>query len=96
MDIIIIPIIIIFIIIKGSTPCRKRTPAKGVWQKGDKRETKIRKSDPKVTERVPKTKKSDRPPFADLLLRHPEFWIQSLFGEAILDSTLIVFKNPLL
>ena len=31
-----------------------------------------RKSDQKVTERVPKTKRSDRTPFADLLLRHPE------------------------
>ena len=30
------------------SPCRKRSPAKGVWQ---------RKSDQKVTERVPKTKK---------------------------------------
>ena len=32
----------------------------------------IRKSDRKVTESVPKTKKSDRTPFAALLLRHPD------------------------
>ena len=36
----------------------------------------IRKSDRKATERVPKTK-SDRTPFADLLLRHSEFLGQS-------------------
>ena len=55
------------------SPCRKRSPAKGVWQKGDeKSDRNIRKSDQKVTERVPETKKSDRTPFADLLLRHPE------------------------
>ena len=49
---------------------RNWSPAKGGWQKSDRR---IRKSDQKVTERVPKTKKSDRTPFADLLLRHPKF-----------------------
>ena len=54
-------------------------PQKGVRQKEfgkkvtKKSDRSIRKSDQKVTERVPKTKKSDRTPFADLLLRHPEF-----------------------
>ena len=51
----------------------KRSPAKGVWQKSDEKSDKsVRKSDRKVTESVPKTKKSDRTPFAALLLRHPE------------------------
>ena len=56
------------------SPCRKRSPAKGVWQKSDKQKSdkSVRKSDRKVTESVPKTKKSDRTPFAALLLRHPE------------------------
>ena len=52
------------------SPCRKRSPAKGVWQKSDeKSDRSIRKSDRKVTESIPKTKKSDRTPFAALLLR---------------------------
>ena len=56
-----------------SSPCRKRSPAKGVWQKSDeKSDRSVRKSDRKVTESVPKTKKSDRTPFAALLLRHPD------------------------
>ena len=39
------------------SPCRKRSPAKGVWQKSDeKSDRSIRKSDRKVTESVPKTK----------------------------------------
>ena len=52
--------------------------AKGVQQKesGKKRkksDRSVRKSDQKMTKRVPKTKKkSDRTPFADLLLRHPD------------------------
>ena len=55
------------------SPCRKRSPAKGVWQKGDEKSHKsVRKSDRKVTESVPKTKKSDRTPFAAVLLRHPD------------------------
>ena len=55
------------------SPCRKRSPAKGVWQKSDEKSDKsVRKSDRKVTESVPKTKKSDRTPFAALLLRHPD------------------------
>ena len=56
------------------SPCRKRSPAKGVWQKSDeKSDRSIRKSDRKVTKSVPKTKKSDRTPFAALLLRRPDF-----------------------
>ena len=56
------------IISKNESPCRKRSPAKGVWQKSDEKSDKsVRKSDQKVTESVPKTKKSDRTPFADLL-----------------------------
>ena len=56
-----------------NSPCCKRSPAKGVWQKSDeKSDRSVRKSDRKVTESVPKTKKSDRTPFAALLLRHPE------------------------
>ena len=40
------------------SPCRKRSPAKGVWQKSDeKSDRSIRKSDRKVTKSVPKTKK---------------------------------------
>ena len=40
------------------SPCRKRSPAKGVWQKSDaKSDRSVRKSDRKVTESVPKTKK---------------------------------------
>ena len=55
------------------SPWRKRSPAKGVWQKSDeKSDRSIPKSDRKATESVPKTKKSDRTPFAALLLRHPE------------------------
>ena len=41
-------------------------------KKREKSDRNIRKSDQKVTERVPKTKKSDRTPFAGILLRHPE------------------------
>ena len=39
-----------------------------------------RKSDQKVTERVPKTnkKKCDQTPFADLLLRHPDNWLSGV------------------
>ena len=49
---------------KGRSPCRKRSPAKGVWQKSDEKSDKsVRKSDRKVTESVPKTKKSDRNSF---------------------------------
>ena len=56
------------------SPCRKRSPAKGVWQKSDEKSDKsVRKSDRKVTESVPKTKKSDGTPFAALLLQHPDF-----------------------
>ena len=40
------------------SPCRKRSPAKGVWQKSDeKSDRSVRKSDRKVTGSVPKTKK---------------------------------------
>ena len=48
--------------------------AKGVRQKefGKKVTKKVTEASEKVTERVPKTKKSDRTPFAALLLRHPE------------------------
>ena len=70
-----------------TSPCRKRSPAKGVWQKSDEKSDKnVRKSDRKVTESVPKTKKNDRTPFAALLLRHPDygqfsgvnFWFKAL------------------
>ena len=55
------------------SPCRKRSPAKGGRQKSDeKSDRSIRKSDRKVTESIPITKKSDRTPFAALLLRHPD------------------------
>ena len=48
------------------SPCRKRSPAKGVWQKSDEKSDKsVRKSDRKVTESVPKTKK-----VIELLLPH--------------------------
>ena len=48
--------------------------AKGVRQKefGKKVTKKVTGASEKVTESVPKTKKSDRTPFAALLLRHPE------------------------
>ena len=48
--------------------------AKGVRQKesGKKVTKKVTKASEKVTESVPKTKKSDRTPFAALLMRHPE------------------------
>ena len=49
-----------------------------IWipQRSDqKSDRSVRKSDQKVTERVPKRKKSDRTPFADLLLRHPDLQI---------------------
>ena len=40
------------------SPCRKRSPAKGVWQKSDeKSDRSVRKSDRKVTKSVPKRKK---------------------------------------
>ena len=40
------------------SPWRKRSPAKGLWQKsGEKSDRSVKKSDQKVTERVPKTKK---------------------------------------
>ena len=48
------------------SPCRKRSPAKGVRQKSDeKSDRSIRKSDRKVTKSVPKTKK-----VIELLLPH--------------------------
>ena len=54
-----------------TSPCRKRSPAKKIRQKGDEESDRsIRKSDRKVTKSIPKTKKSDRTPFAALLLRH--------------------------
>ena len=48
--------------------------AKGVRQKevGKKVTKKVTEASRKVTESVPKTKKSDRTPFAALLLRHPD------------------------
>ena len=48
--------------------------AKGVRQKefGKKVTKKVTGASEKVTQRVPKTKKNDRTPFADLLLLHPE------------------------
>ena len=60
---------------KGGSPCRKRSPAKGVWQKSDeKSDRSIRKSDRIVTKSIPKATKSDRTQFAALLLRHLEGW----------------------
>ena len=48
--------------------------AKGVRQKefGKKATKKVTEASEKVTESVPKTEKSDRTPFAALLLRHPD------------------------
>ena len=48
--------------------------AKGVRQKefGKKVTKRVTEASEKVTESIPKTKKSDRTPFAALLLRHPE------------------------
>ena len=51
------------------SPCRKRSQAKGASKKVTKTVT---EASAKVTERVPKAKRSDRTPFADLLLRHPD------------------------
>ena len=49
-----------------NSPCRKRSPAKGVWQKSDEKSGRsIRESDRKVAESVPKTKK-----VIELLLPH--------------------------
>ena len=49
---------------KFMSPCRKRSPAKGLWQKSDERSDRsIRRSDQKVTERVPKTNKKRRSNF---------------------------------
>ena len=57
---------------RSSSPCRKRSPAKGVWQKSDeKSDRSIREGDQKVTERVPKTKINDRTPFADIPFAAP-------------------------
>ena len=54
--------------IRKVSPCRKRSPAKEVWQTSDKSG-----GPEKVTKRGQKKwPKSDRTPFADLLLRHPE------------------------
>ena len=53
-------------------PCHKRSPAKEVWQ--NKWRKKVTEASRKVTKRVPKMKKSDRTPLADLLFRHPEFF----------------------
>ena len=51
-------------------PVAKGVRQKGVWQKSDeKSDRSIRKSDQKVTERLPQTKKSDRTPFAGLLFQ---------------------------
>ena len=86
----------------------QRSPAKGVWQKSDEKSDKsVRKSDRKVTERVPKTKKSDRTPFADLLLRHPDFicnqflcvtyicHIFRLTGSTLASSSKLIFSSLL-
>ena len=52
---------------KLHSPCRRRSLEKGVWRKSDgKGDRSVRKSDRKVT----KTEKSDRTPFAALLLQH--------------------------
>ena len=62
--------------------------AKGVRQKefgkesDEKSDRSIRKSDQKVTESVPKTKKSDRTPFAAFLLRHPELRTKNTVDKA--------------
>ena len=75
-----------FLATKIRKVCRKRSPAKGVWQKShEKSDRRIRQGDQKVTERVPKTKKSDRTPFADLSLWHPEIrkvWVSIKFLSA--------------
>ena len=53
---------------------RSHIAARGVRRKefGKKVTKKVTEASEKVTERVPKTKKSNRTPFADLLLRHPK------------------------
>ena len=58
----------------GSLPF-SHPAAKGVRQKESSKKVtkKVTKASEKVTESVPKTKKSDRTPFAALLLRHPDF-----------------------
>ena len=78
---------------------RKSSPAKGVWQESDeKSDRSIRKSDQKVTERVPKTKKIKwSNSFADLLLRHPDYpnQIQQLVPQGHKDRiTTLPSKNP--
>ena len=53
-------------IFRRLSPCRKRSPAKGVRQKSDEKSDRgVRKSDRKVTKSVPKTKK-----VIELLLPH--------------------------
>ena len=66
---------------QGISPCRKRSPAKGVRQKesGNKVTKKVTEASEKVTEKSPETEKSDRTPFADLLLRHPENYFRKHF-----------------
>ena len=56
----------VFFFLRKTSPCRKRSPAKGVWQKSEeKSDRSIRKSDRKVTESIPTTKK-----VIELLLPH--------------------------
>ena len=73
------------------SPYRKRSPAKGVWQKTRRKSDRsIRKSDPKSDRKSPENEKSDRTPFVvDLLLRHPERqFIRSLWVIFLLRMAL--------
>ena len=79
------------------SPCRKRSPAKGVWQKSDEiSDRSIRKKWPRGDRNSPETKKSDRTPFADLLLRHPELSGPMLRAIARLSQRYPLQRYPLL
>ena len=58
--------------LNGSS-CQERSPAKGVWQKSDKKVTEASET---VTEKWPEVKKSDETRCADLLMWQPEMCFQ--------------------
>ena len=75
------------------SPCRRRSLAKKESGKTvpEKVTEASEESDQKVTETVPKTEKSDRTPFADLLLWHSDF-LYKLSGP--MRDTPPMSRNP--
>ena len=71
------------------SPCRKRSPAKGVWRKSDETSDRsIRKIDQKVTERVPP------PPKKVIELLLPTSFCGTLLLAERIFSAILIFELP--